>query len=203
MAVRVKICGITNVQDALGAVEAGAWALGFIFHKKSVRYISPGKVRAIVGALPPFVVPVGVFVNEKEAAVRHICRLTRITTVQFHGEESSGYCRRFKGFKIIKAFRVNDSFDFKSVIPYTADAYLFDTFSEAAAGGTGKTFNWDILKHCKFDKPVILSGGLNPGNIRQAVEAIHPYAVDVSSGVETSPGNKACHLIQSFTAVLR
>ncbi len=203
MTTRVKICGITSIEDAQMALNAGASALGFIFDKKSPRYVSPSKVRPIIEALPPFVTPVGVFVNGSEHAVRDICRLARIATVQFHGEESPGYCKRFKHFKIIKAFRVNDFFDFKSVLQYKVDAYLFDTFSEAAAGGTGKTFNWDLLKNHKFDKPVILSGGLNPENVRQAVDTLAPYAVDVSSGVEKSPGVKGYQLVQAFFTALR
>ena len=195
---RIKICGITNLNDAQVAVNAGASALGFIFHKKSPRYISPSKVRPIVEALPPFVTPVGVFVDTNEHAVRDICRLARISTVQFHGEESPGYCKRFKHFKIIKAFRVSEVFDFKTVLQYKVDAYLFDTFADDAAGGTGKAFNWDLLKNYTFDKPVILSGGLNPENVRQAIEALHPYAVDVSSGVEKSPGIKDYRLINTF-----
>ncbi len=195
---RVKICGITNHEDAQMAVTAGASALGFIFHKKSPRYVSPSKVRPIIEALPPFVTPVGVFVNHSEHAVRDICRLTRVSTVQFHGEESPGYCKRFKHFKLIKAFRVRDTFDFKSVLQYKVDAYLFDTFSGTAFGGTGKTFNWDMLKNYKFDKPVILSGGLNQGNVHQAVDAVRPYAVDVSSGVEKSPGIKDYRLVNAF-----
>lgn len=195
---RVKICGITSIEDAQMAVAAGASALGFIFHKKSPRYISPSKVRPIVEALPPFVTPVGVFVDGSTHAVRDICRLARIATVQFHGEESPGYCKSFSHFKIIKAFRVSDVFDFKSVLQYKVDAYLFDTFQEDTQGGTGKTFNWELLKNYKFDKPVILSGGLNPENVRQAIEAVHPYAVDASSGVEKSPGVKGYQLIQAF-----
>ena len=195
---RVKICGITNIADAQMAVAAGASALGFIFHKKSPRYISPSKARPIIEALPPFVTPVGVFVNASEHAVRDICRLARIATVQFHGEESPGYCKRFKHFKIIKAFRVSNIFDFKAVLQYKVDACLFDTFAKDAAGGTGKTFNWELLKNYKFDKPVILSGGLNPENVRQAVEAVRPYAVDVASGAEKSPGIKDYHLINAF-----
>jgi len=202
---RVKICGITSIEDAQMAVEAGASALGFIFHKKSPRYVSPSKVRPIVEALPPFVTPVGVFVNCSEHAVRDICRLARVATVQFHGEESPGYCKRFNHFKIIKAFRVSDVFDFKSVLQYKVDACLFDTFQEETAsfGGTGKTFNWELLKNYKFDRPVILSGGLNPENVRQAIEAVHPYAVDVSSGVEKSPGIKDYQLVRAFFTALR
>ncbi|OGX28320.1 MAG: hypothetical protein A2705_01290 [Omnitrophica WOR_2 bacterium RIFCSPHIGHO2_01_FULL_52_10] len=202
---RVKICGITSIEDAQMAVDAGASALGFIFHKKSPRYVSPSKVRPIIEALPPFVTPVGVFVNGSEHAVRDICRLARIATVQFHGEESPGYCKRFKHFKIVKAFRVKDTFDFKSILQYKVDAYLFDTFQEETAsfGGTGKTFNWELLKNYKFDKPVILSGGLNPENVRQAIEAVRPYAVDVASGVEKSPGIKDYRLVQAFFTALQ
>jgi len=185
------------------AVAAGASALGFVFHKKSPRYISPSKVRPIVEALPPFVTPVGVFVDGSVHAVRDICRLARISTVQFHGEESPGYCKSFSHFKIIKAFRVNETFAFKSVLQYKVDAYLFDTFSETEAGGTGKTFNWELLKSYKFDKPVILSGGLNPENVRQAIDTLGPYAVDVSSGVEKSPGVKGYQLVQAFFGALR
>ena len=195
---RVKICGITNEEDALKAAYYGAWAVGFIFHKRSPRYVSPSKVRTIVESLPPFVTPVGVFLDHSEHAVRDICRLTRISTVQFHGEESPGFCKRFKNFKIIKAFRVMDFFNFRSVLQYKVDAYLFDTFSETAAGGTGKTFNWDLLKGQAFDRPVILSGGLNPANVRQAVEAVRPYAVDVASGVEKSPGIKDHRQMKAF-----
>lgn len=198
--VRVKICGITNLNDAQAAVEAGAWALGFIFHKKSPRYVSPTKARTIIETLPPFATPVGVFVDHSEHAVVDICRLTGITTLQFHGEESPAYCRRFKHFKVIKAFRVKDGFDFAQLRRYKVDAYLFDTFHPRTAGGTGKTFNRSLLKGKKFERPVILSGGLNPHNVRQAVLAVKPYAVDVASGVEKSPGIKDKRLIQSFLA---
>ncbi len=198
MLTRVKICGITNLEDAQVAVNAGAWALGFIFHKKSPRYVSPSKARTIIEQLPPLVTPVGVFVDQSEHALRDICRLTRITTIQLHGAESPGYCKRFRHLKIIKAFRINETFDLKSIFPYRVDAYLFDTFSETAHGGTGVTFNWQLLKDYPFNKPIILSGGLNPHNIREAVSVLNPYAVDVSSGVEKSPGLKDDHLVQAF-----
>lgn len=198
MLTRVKICGITNLEDAQTAISAGAWALGFIFYKKSPRYVSPSKARVIIEQLPPLVTPIGVFVDQNEHALRDICRLTRITTIQLHGTESPGYCKRFRHLKIIKAFRVNEVFDLRSVLQYKVDAYLFDTFSETAYGGTGKTFNWQLLKNYQFDKPVILSGGLNSGNVREAVSVLNPYAVDVSSGVEKSPGLKDDRLVQAF-----
>lgn len=201
--VRVKICGITNLSDAQAAVNAGAWALGFIFYKKSPRYILPAKAKKIIDALPPFVTPVGVFVNEKEAVVHKVCRLTGITTVQFHGEETPAYCGRFKDYKVIKAFRVREGSDFTAIKRYKSDTFLFDTFQESLAGGTGKTFNWDLLKGQKFAKPFILSGGLNPTNVRQAIDALSPYAVDVSSGVEKSPGIKDHSLVNAFCQAVR
>lgn len=195
---RIKICGITSIADAKIAVDAGASSIGFIFHKKSPRYISPSKVRPIVESLPPFVTPVGVFVDLSVHAVRDICRMARIATVQFHGEETPGYCKSFSHFKVIKAFRMKEFFELKKILPYKVDAYLFDTFAEDAEGGTGKTFNWDLLKGQKFDKPWILSGGLNPQNVREAIDTLRPYGVDVSSGVEKAPGVKDYRMLNAF-----
>ena len=196
--VRVKICGITNSEDASKAVYYGAWALGFVFYKKSPRYISPSRARRIVEGLPPFVTPVGVFVNHKERAVRDICNFTRIRTIQLHGEETEMFCQRLKEYKIIKAFRVKEGFNFSKMASYKVDSYLFDTYEEDLVGGTGKTFSWDLLKEHRFSRPFILSGGLNPQNIEKAVREVQPYAVDVSSGVEKSPGIKDPRLIQAF-----
>ena len=159
--IKVKVCGITNQEDALKAVYYGAWALGFVFYNKSPRYISPSKARKIIEALPPFVTPVGVFVNHKERAIRDICQFTRINTIQLHGDEEPAFCKRFKDYKIIKAFRVGEKVDFNSLSKYKVDAYLFDTYEENAFGGTGKTFNWELLSGRKFDKPYILAGGLD------------------------------------------
>lgn len=196
--VRVKICGIAREEDALAAVSVGAWAVGFVFYKKSPRYISPSRARKIVESLPPFVTPVGVFVDLNERAVRDICRFTRIQTVQLHGEETPQYCSRFKDFKVIKAFRVCEDFDFKRVSRYAAAAYLFDAYQNNIPGGTGQTFAWERLEGQKFDRPVILSGGLNPENVQAAIRAVNPFAVDVSSGVEKAPGVKDARLVQEF-----
>lgn len=200
---RVKICGITNVEDALKASYYGAWAVGFIFYKKSPRYISPSKARKIIEALPPFVTPVGVFVDQSEKAVKDVCRFARIKTVQFHGEETPVYCKRFGDYKIIKAFSVSSFIDIKRISKYKVDAYLFDTYSPDEKGGTGKTFDWDILNHYKFEKPVILSGGLNAETITPALKTLTPYAIDVSSGVEKSPGIKSPQLIRTFFETLK
>ena len=196
--VKAKICGITNQDDAMKATYAGAWALGFVFYKKSPRFISPSRARKIIDELPPFVTPVGVFVNQNEGAVKQICRFTGITTLQFHGYEEPSYFKRLHDYKLIKAFQVDDMFNFEVVTKYKVDAYLFDTYQENTFGGTGKTFNWNLLKDKKFDKPVILSGGLTPDNVQEALGAFTPYAVDVSSGVEKSPGIKDHQLVKSF-----
>ncbi|MBF0523053.1 MAG: phosphoribosylanthranilate isomerase [Candidatus Omnitrophica bacterium] len=195
---RVKICGITNTEDALKASFYGAWAVGFVFHKKSPRYVSPSKARKIIESLPPFITPVGVFVDLNERAVRDICQFTRIRCVQFHGREDQVYCKRFGDYKIIKAFRVDDAFNVETVKKYKVDAYLFDAFVDGIQGGTGQTFNWNIIKGVSFDKPVILSGGLSAANIREAIETLHPYAVDVSSSLEQTAGIKNPKLIKEF-----
>lgn len=199
MAVKVKICGITNEKDALLAASLGASALGFIFYRKSPRYVSPVKAKNIIGKLPPFVSPVGVFVNESEWNVKRIAEFCGLSTLQFHGDESPHYCRRFKGFKIIKAFRVQDGFDLKEVSPYKTDAYLFDAFDKKMYGGSGKTFDWKIIRQARtLGKLVILSGGLNPQNVAEAIRQINPYAVDISSGVEQFPGKKNEKLLREF-----
>lgn len=195
---KAKVCGITNKEDALKAAFYGAWAVGFIFHKKSPRYVSPSKAKLIIDALPPFVTPVGVFVNLSERAVRDICRFTKVSTVQFHGDEDASYCKRFKDCKVIKAFRVDEFFNVDVALKFKVDGFLFDTYQEKAYGGSGKSFNWNLLKGKKFNAPVILSGGLNSENIKEAVETVGPYAVDVSSGVERSPGIKNPQLIHDF-----
>ncbi len=200
---RVKVCGITNTEDALKAVYYGAWAVGFIFHKKSPRYVSPSKARRIIEALPPFVVPVGVFVDQSEKAVKDICRFTRIHTVQFHGEEKPVYCKRFADYKIIKAFRIGGYFPFEQLKKYKVDAFLFDTYQEGVEGGTGKTFNWKVLVGQKFDKPIILSGGLSAENLQKALDMVAPQAIDVSSSLEKSPGIKSPRLIRNFFEVVK
>lgn len=199
--VKVKICGITQDEDGKKAAALGAWAVGFIFHKKSPRYVGPFKAKKIVGALPPFVTPVGVFVDAKYGAIMDIVEFCGIKTVQFHGSESPEFCNRFKakGYKVIKAFRVSDGFDLAAVKAYQADAYLFDAFDRDQHGGTGKTFDWEKVRGAKsLGKPIILSGGLHSQNVKAAIEAVGPYAVDVSSGVEEAPGKKSERLMKDF-----
>lgn len=195
---KIKICGITNADDAVKASLYGAWAVGFIFYQKSPRYISPSRARKIIQQLPPFITPVGVFVNQNERAVKDICRFTHIDTVQLHGDESPEYCRRFKDYKIIKAFRVGDDFEFGKIQNYKVDAYLFDSYQKDAYGGTGEPFDWKFLSYNKIDKPYILAGGLNVENVAKALEILTPYAVDVSSGIEKSPGVKDPRQMKAF-----
>jgi len=189
---KVKICGITNIKDALKAASLGADALGFVFYKKSPRFIGPYKAKKIIDQLPPFVTPVGLFVNQQEGAVRQIAEFCGITTLQFHGDESPAYVSRFKKYHVIKAFRVQEKIDLAELKKYKeASAFLFDAYQEDAFGGSGKVFNWSLIKGAKsLNKPIILSGGLHYNNVVEAIEEVRPFAVDVSSGVEDSPGKK-------------
>lgn len=196
--VRVKICGITSLEDALSAVEAGADALGFVFSEESQRAISVEKVSGIIRGLPPFVTTVGVFVNEGADVINAIVREAGLDAVQLHGNEPPELCREINS-RVIKAFRVkNKKLLGKGIDRYRLSAYLLDTYADDAAGGTGKTFDWAVAKSAKKYGRIILSGGLNPDNVRDAIKAAEPYAVDVSSGVEKSPGIKDMKKVSSF-----
>jgi phosphoribosylanthranilate isomerase len=158
---RVKICGITSSSDASQAAYQGAWALGFIFNKKSKRDIGAFKAKKIISELPPFVTPVGVFVNQKEGAVRQIAEFCGLRALQFHGEETPAYCKRFSEYRVIKAFRIKDELNLNLIRDYkpVVSAFLFDTFVDGEHGGTGKTFDWNLVKPAKdFGKPIIISG---------------------------------------------
>ncbi len=203
---RIKICGITSELDAQRAAKAGAWAVGFIFYKKSPRYISPFKAKKIIDTLPPFVTPVGVFVNHNAGAMRDIINHCGLRVVQLHGDEDHHYCHRLKRYnvKTIKVFRVGPDFDPKVMEPFKVDAFLFDTFDKNNYGGTGKTFDWNMLKQIKStnDVPIILSGGLSTKNVIEAVNSWKPYAVDVNSGVEEAPGKKDHKKMKDFIDIV-
>jgi phosphoribosylanthranilate isomerase len=200
--VKVKICGITNLEDALIAVEAGADALGFVFFRGSPRYIGPEQAAAIICQLPPFVQMVGLFVNEELATVNSVADQCGLDLVQLHGEETPDYCTAVKR-RIIKAFRVKDYSSLDDMANYSVAACLLDAWSPAAHGGTGTTFNWEIAARAAASHRIVLAGGLTPENVAGAVAAVKPYAVDVSSGVESSPGKKDAVLIRAFVAAAR
>ena len=202
--IKIKICGITNKEDAGWAVDLKVDALGFIF-TDSPRRVKPEIVQGIIELLPPFISSVGVFVNEDRKKVEEITESCGLTTLQFHGEESPSYCEGFKQ-KIVKTFRIKNKSVLKKAVQYKdkVDAYLLDTYSPSKYGGTGKTFDWRIAKEIKkFGLPIILSGGLNPENIREAISEVEPYGVDVSSGIEERPGKKNLEKLINFVRIVR
>ena len=184
------MCGITNSEDALCAAGLGASALGFVFYEKSPRFISPEEAGEVIRQVPPFVTKVGVFVNAGADYLREAKDIAGFDVYQFHGDETPEFCAAFAG-NYIKAVRVRNAESLSAVELYGTDAFLFDAYSPDAYGGTGENFSWDLLSGRKLgNRFVILSGGLNPDNVRDAIRAAGPYAVDVSSGVESSPGIK-------------
>ena len=195
--VKVKICGITNLEDALAAVQAGADALGFVFCSASPRNITPVQAADIIRQLPPFVQIVGLFVNESLATANEIADQCRLDIVQLHGEESPAFCAGVKR-RAIKAFRVKDASSLENMKSYQTAAYLLDAWSPVAHGGTGHSFNWDLAASVAAHLPIILAGGLTPDNVAAAVQQVRPYAVDVSSGVEMAPGKKDATLVREF-----
>lgn len=199
MVPRVKICGITRLEDALAAVEAGADALGFMFYPASPRAIAPAAARAIIECLPPWVGRVGVFVNADEQTVRDVVLETGLDTVQLHGEESPAFCARFAPWKVIKAFRIRDRASLDPLPHYRVAAWLLDSYTPDRHGGTGARFNWDLAVEAqRHGCPIILAGGLDPANVEQAVRSVRPYGVDVSSGVESAPGLKDAERVRAF-----
>ena len=201
--IKVKVCGITNKDDAWAAVELGADALGFMFYRRSPRYVRPERAREIIERLPPFVTTVGVFVNEEKEKVKEIIEVSGVVAVQLHGEESPAYCASFRNVKVIKAFRVSDDFDPERLGDYEVSAYLLDAYQKDAYGGTGKTFSWEMATRAKRYGRIILAGGLTPENVAQAIREVAPYAVDVSSGVEHAPGVKDREKVRRFLARAR
>ena len=201
---KIKICGITNKIDALAAASLGVDMIGFIFYGKSKRYVELKTVRDIVNELPGSILKVGVFVDEDKDKVLDIAQDVSLDILQFHGDETPEYCASLKGdYKVMKAFRIKDGTSLRSINDYAADFYLFDTYQECSAGGTGKAFDWKVLKDFEILKPFILSGGLDPDNVGKAITEVAPYGVDVSSGIESSPGKKDIGLLKKFVANVR
>lgn len=200
MSVRVKICGITSAEDARAAVEAGADALGFMFYEPSPRCVTPELAAAIIGELPTHVAKVGVFVDADEAMVRATAATAGLDTLQFHGSESPDFCARFE-LRTIKAFRVKDSESLGQLPDYETDAWLLDSHVKGVPGGTGARFNWDLAVEAKrLGRPILLAGGLTPENAADAVGQIAPFGLDVSSGVEASPGRKDAAKVAALIA---
>lgn len=198
MTTAVKICGITRVDDALAAARLGAHALGFVFYGKSARNVAPRRAAEIVRELPPFVSAVGLFVNADVHEVENVLAQVQLDLLQFHGEETPHYCAAFR-VPYIKAVRVRAGLD---LLQYahtycTARGLLLDAFLEGTHGGTGTVFDWTLIPD-KVTLPVVLSGGLNAENVCEAIRCVRPWAVDVSSGVEISPGIKDARKLADF-----
>lgn len=203
--VLVKICGITNLEDALSAIEAGADALGFNFYKKSPRYIEPLRAREIIERLPSSILNVGVFVNEAFAKdVERITLEANLNAVQLHGDETPAYCSELKNYSVIKAFRVHSEFRPEDVLKFEVNSILLDTYSREAHGGTGKIFDWQVAKETqKLFSKLFLAGGLTPENVVEAIRQINPYAVDACSGLEITKGKKDARKVQAFIRAVR
>ncbi len=195
---RVKICGITRVEDAQAAVASGADAIGLVFYAKSPRHVSVEKAAEIVASLPPFVDAVGLFVDAEAFEVEAVCRQVRLDLLQFHGNETPDYCRSF-AVPYIKALRVRPELNLLQCATdfASARALLLDAYVEGVAGGTGERFDWNLIP-ADLPKPVILAGGLTPQNVRDAIHQARPYAVDVSGGVEREKGIKDADKIAAF-----
>ena len=202
MTIRIKICGITNGKDAELAVEAGADALGFICVAGTPRTVDPDTARGIIGDLPPFVTPVGVFADHPVAEVERLIASCGFRAAQLHGSESPEYCRRVTG-SVIKAFRVGGSHALPPLEAYRVHAFLLDAFVEGKLGGTGTPIPLELASYAKAFGRVIVAGGLTPGNVAQVIRRVHPYAVDVSSGVEAAPGRKDPQKLRDFIASVR
>lgn len=202
MDLKVKICGITNAEDALLATSCGADALGFVFWEPSPRYITPEAAALIIKKLPPFITTVGVFVDEDAGKVNDIIKTAGITVAQLHGSESPEYCKGID-VRFIKAVRVKDADSLRGLSDYGASAILLDTYIKDQPGGTGQSFDWTLLSEMDFEGNIILSGGLNPDNVEDVLRKYSPYGVDTSSGVEAEPGRKDADRLMAFIEKVR
>ena len=199
---RVKICGITSAEDAAAAVDAGADALGLVFVPGTPRHVAPDLAAGILEAVPPLVATVGVFVDHPLEEVLRIVSVLGLHAVQLHGQEPAAYSRRIP-VPVIRAVRVRDAASLRSLETYPAHAFLLDAYVEGLPGGTGTPISLDLARQAKGRKPVILSGGLRPETVSQAVRLVRPYGVDVSSGVEASPGRKDHAKVREFIVNVR
>jgi len=199
----IKICGITNLEDASYAAECGADALGFNFYGGSPRYVSPERTKEIIEKIPDGITTVGVFVNHDALEVKKTVEFCSLDLVQLHGDESPEYCRQFPSSLLIKAFFPRDEDDLQKVSGYPVRAILVDAYDPSRYGGTGKRSDWRLAARVKETHPLIIAGGLNRDNIREAIEIVSPHAVDVNSGVESSPGRKDPQKVRTIIEVVR
>jgi len=201
----IKICGITNLEDASAAVEAGADALGFNFYRPSPRYIEPSAARAIIDQLPADRLTVGIFVNEETPeTVERIANSAGVAALQLHGDESPEYCERLSDRYLIKVFGVDADFDPRSVLSYDVSAVMLDVPDRKSRGGTGQVIDWQLAwQTSELGKKVFLAGGLSPENVLQAIELVNPYAVDACSSLEFAPGRKDHAQMKRFVAAVR
>ena len=203
MSVRIKICGLTNEQDAIFAAEAGADYLGFVLYPKSPRHVLPQRLREIVQALPPETRKVGVFVNAAVAEVEGILGSCGLDIAQLHGDETAGMARQLGVARVWKAVALRTAPDVNTVLDYPADALLVDSMSVKARGGTGKVCDWALAADLAAQRRVFLAGGLNPANVADAVREVNPFGVDLSSGVEQRPGIKDHGRVREVIAAAR
>lgn len=201
MSARVKICGITRLEDALEAVRLGADALGFNFWPPSKRYCAPEAARRIIARLPPFVATVGVFVNQPREEILQAIAQAGIGVVQLHGDETPDQCAAFAA-PVIKALRVEGASSLSKMEGYAVSAFLLDTPTEGF-GGSGKTFDWSLVHRAGRERPILLAGGLTPENVAKAIKEVRPYGVDVASGVESAPGIKDPDKMARFIAAAK
>jgi phosphoribosylanthranilate isomerase len=203
---KVKFCGITTLDDAELAVAAGAWAIGLIFWPDSPRRCDPAAAAEIGAALKRRAEVAGVFVNARLDYIARIAEEGELTIVQLHGDEGPAFgaeAARRTGCKVIKAVRVRSGADIQALAQFHTDFHLLDGHLPGKPGGTGETFAWELVRSHRASTPLILSGGLNPGNVAEAISIVRPFAVDVASGVESSPGQKDPDKLQAFAAAVR
>ncbi len=203
--VLVKICGITNLDDALAAIDAGADALGFNFYARSPRYLTPENARAIIKQLPANLLTVGVFVNEDLDAIKRIATTVGVQGLQLHGDESPEYCKTLKDYYLIKVFAAGPEFNPEKLLEYDVDAIMLDALDQGGVGGgTGRLSNWSVAaKTTEVFPKVFLAGGLSAENVGEAIRAVNPYAVDACSRLESAPGRKDHERVRAFVAAVR
>ncbi|MGD9851420.1 MAG: phosphoribosylanthranilate isomerase [Nitrospirales bacterium] len=206
MTVKIKICGITSADDAHKAVELGADALGFVFYEKSPRAVEAHVAKRIIASLPPFILPVGVFVNQPEETVRRMVDTCGLALAQIHGDETATYCESLER-PVLRAIRLKDRRSFLALAEYKGRmgvrGFVVDAFSQEAYGGTGQTVDWTLAAEAAKAAPILLAGGLTPENVQDAIRRVNPYGVDVSSGVEASPGKKDHAKLREFIQAIR